>query len=57
MNEYSFARTEAFAGLKNLEARIIGPQGEDPESVKILRTKNDKEKEYLLRTIINMELK
>jgi hypothetical protein len=37
--------------------RILGPQGEDPESVKILRTKNDKEKEYLLRTIINMELK
>jgi hypothetical protein len=37
--------------------RIDGPDGMDPESVQILRSKNEKEKEYLLRTIINMELK
>lgn len=29
----------------------------EPESVQILKSKNEKEKEYLLRTIINMELK
>lgn len=44
-------------GLEKLEMRMEGPQGQEPESVKILKLKNDKEKEYLLRTIINMELK
>jgi hypothetical protein len=34
-----------------------GPEGREPDSVFILHTKNEKEKEYLQRTIIMMELK
>ena len=57
MLEYTKARGEAVRGLKKLEMRMEGPEGMDPDSVQILRSKNEKEKEYLLRTIINMELK
>lgn len=34
-----------------------GPAGIEPDSIKILHSKNEKEKEYLQRTIIMMELK
>jgi hypothetical protein len=36
---------------------LNGPEAREPESIKILKTKNEKEKEYLQRTIIMMELK
>jgi hypothetical protein len=55
INEYQEARSDTVNGLRKLEYRLS--HYEDPESVKILQTKTEKEKEYLQRTIILMELK
>lgn len=57
IQECKQARSDALKGLTNLKRRIGGAPGEDPESVIILKSKNEKEKDYLQRTIIMMELK
>ena len=55
---YEQAKINSLEGLSTLEDRISS-KGDflEPDSVNILRHKNDKEKEYLQRTIILMELK
>ena len=54
LGEQRQAQADALTGLKRLK-KLINAQ--EPQSVQVLRSKNDKEKEYLQRTIIMMELK
>lgn len=54
LGELRQAQTDALTGLKRLKKLI---NSSEPQSVQVLRSKNDKEKEYLQRTIIMMELK
>ena len=57
MREYAKAKEDSVSGIIQLKQRLSGPEAREPESIKILKTKNEKEKEYLQRTIIMMELK
>jgi hypothetical protein len=53
--EYYRVKSELSEELKKLRDTV--EHGEEPRSVQILKSKNDKEKEYLQRTIVMMELK
>jgi len=52
---YSESQETTFLCLSKLKSRLI--KWKEPSSVDILQSKNDKEKEYLQRTIVMMELK
>ena len=55
MAEYKRVQRETADGLQTLRERVAGAK--EPESVVVLKSKNDKEREYLQRTIVMMELK
>ncbi len=61
LGEYTQAKDEAEEGLSALQERMTNKRTYldvlEPASVRILKSKNDKEREYLQRTIITMELK
>lgn len=53
--EYKRVQRETAEGLQTLRERV--ERAKEPESVVVLKSKNDKEREYLQRTIVMMELK
>ena len=55
LSEYKQSRKASIDGIRVLKQRMV--EYEEPLSVKILKEKKDKEREYLERTIIMMELK
>lgn len=60
MAEFIDAQRAIESGIHSLQRRMSSKayaEVVEPESVRILKSKNDKEKEYLQRTIVMMELK